>query len=167
MSKLQTPLGALTVYFDGIEQKGGWQKLPNLVRSTTTIYAEIDERYCYRFDFVNDGKQHFLKCVFEAVATDVQTEIESGENYEAWSFYSGYTKLTLGSESVEEWYHPFNKYETSYLPNGLQYEMNPNTKSQVFVFCAAWVPDNDPDDFDAGKRDCRTWFAADPHFLKE
>lgn len=156
--KLKIPVGNIVVYFDGIPQHTEWQKLQDY-----NEHNKVDSRLCFKFNYQKDNKTHSLKCVIEDCTLDSKPEFESGENLVALSIYLGDFGLTVGAEGEEiEECNLFYDYGLTVLPNGLQYDIRTNTKSQIFIFGLAWVFDYKK----TGEDDVRTWLAADPAAFK-
>lgn len=147
--KFQTQIGKFAVFFDGELLQNEWQKMPNIRR-----HLEVDGRYCFKFEFINDNCPHSLKCILEDYSDKLDCGFESGEDLETIAFKSGDFKLSLGLKGIGVEEKNRFDYGITYLPYGLQYDIFPNTKTQAFTFCIAWVFKNSEDE-------SRTWFAAD------
>ena len=158
MSKLQTPIGQLSIYFDGIKiDKKEWQKLSN----SNKHVPEVDGRYCFKYEYKKDSRKHSLKCVFESPVAKSEIEEECGENYVALTFSFGELKLAIGAREINyERLQNEPDYKITVLPDGLEYNIDSDTESQTFIFCVAWVIKN-------VEEESRVWFAADPCYLEE
>lgn len=147
---LHTPFGTIKLTFDG--QPVSYVKA---AVKNKELFPDVDGAFIIRYAYLRDGKQHVLQCVLDLPGAAGATE--SGERLEAISFYEKEDKLTIGCEG---WFgfHEIYKYDYdgSYLPNGLEIDILPQTKSRDFIFGVAWLNQN------TEKKDVQTWFAADP-----
>jgi len=159
MNELLTPIGKITVLFDGAPIPYSAIEVPK-----DRTCPDVIGRFRIDFPYESDCAEHSLFCIVN-LASPTQTKIgaESGERLEALAFYLDGVKLTLGAEGEEPLYDgerpisPYGyDYDISYLSNGLTYNIFPKTKSQTFTFGVSWmIPRIEGDD-------CQTWYGADP-----
>ena len=150
-----TPLGEIEIFFDG--NKIVYSVSP--VEVTKNCH-DLVGRCCIRINIIPDGKEHIISCCIAKYSSSEKAIIESGENLELKSFYSGNSKVSLGMEAdlgfINEQRITRYDYNAGYLENGVYYEILPETQTQEYVFGIAWL--NTCTD----ENDVQTWFGADP-----
>ena len=152
---LTTPFGNIQITMDGKPVAYTFVPVPN-----AQSFPDVDGVYLLKFDYLSDGSPHKLCCLLEDAS--VTGDIESGERFEAISFYCNAGKITIGCEG---WFgcpeeHGYD-YDGSYLPDGLEISITAQTVSKPFLFGVAWLTHC------TGENDVQTWFAADPSITKK
>lgn len=135
------------------------------------LWPDVKNRYQIVVQYVPDGKEHSLSCVFSPTCL-YQKGFESGERLECQAFYSTQRiKMSIGLECEAGYIEGVRvcdayDYDADYLDNGMAYIIIPETKTTKYVFGIAWIDDVGWDDSidDEHNRDAQTWFAADPTF---
>lgn len=149
---IETPFGNIDIFFDSKPANFIIQKSQT---SKDRLYPDIEYAYLISYKYISDNKEHLLTCSFNK--DNVNGETESGEHFEAISFYIGNGKITLGCTGdfgvpKEENFD----YDGEYSENGLEVYISPHTKSQTFTFGVSWLLNVTNDN------DVQTWFASDP-----
>jgi len=165
MEKLTTPFGDIDVLIDE-------KPIPYSVQKGSdndVLWPNIRHRYQIVIQFIPDGREHRLSCVFSPNCAYKRAP-ESGESLECQGFYGAQRiKMSIGveceagyldGERVSDKYD----YDADYLDNGMSYCILPDTKTERYAFGIAWIDDVGWDDQDDNNRDIQTWFAADPTF---
>lgn len=89
---LLTPLGAVKLIVNGEEIDFTAIKTDNL-----KLYCpNLNGRFLIQYDYKSEFNDQEIKCRIPSI--NVKREIESGERYEAISFYKNDIKLTIGVE---------------------------------------------------------------------
>ena len=155
MEKLITPFGEIKILIDGkatsyIAEEG---------RKLDVLCPHVLGRYQITVQFIPDGKEHTIACVFESNCLYEKTP-ESGERLECQSFYNNQRfKLSIGIECEAGEYD----YDADYLENGMAFLINADTKTEFYTFGIAWIDNVGWDDpIDDHGRDVETWYGADP-----
>lgn len=165
MEALHTPFGDIKILIDGQQvsyfaQEG--KKLDGLC-------PHILGRYQIDVQFIPDGKEHTIACVFESNCTYERTP-ESGEWLECQGFYNERRfKMSIGLECEAGYIGSVRvsdeyDYDAEYLINGMSFLIDKKTRTEHYVFGIAWIDNvgwDDPID-DNNDRDVETWFGADP-----
>ena len=164
MERLKTPFGEIQILIDGetvpySEQEG---------RKLDVLCPHVLGRYHITVQFIPDGKEHTIACVFIPDCSYEKTP-ESGERLECQSFYNdrgfkmsigleceaGYTGGVRASDKYD--------YDADYLDNGMSFLIDKNTRTERYVFGIAWIDNVSRDDpIDNNNRDIETWYGADP-----
>lgn len=148
---LVTPFGSIRLLVDKVDVL--FEVKP--VEKNDKVYPDVDGAYLVRVKYKQDGNRHSLRCILDN--TDVAGWGESGERLEMTSIYQGTGKLSIGTEA--DFCEP-KTFDYDYggrnLPNGLEIEINPQTKTQYFIFGIAWLNEC------SEEKDVQTWYAADP-----
>ena len=161
MAKIETPLGQIQVFFDGQPIKYIGIKLENDV----AVYPDVAGRFKIEIEYKSDLSNHSIYCKVDNLDREVHGSPESGERLEANAFYIADKKLTVAAEGDAYYidntrYSDYQyDYDVSYLDDGLQYDILPFTKSQIFVFGISWINSC------TIENDHQTWFAADPTLM--
>ena len=165
MEKIITPFGEIKIMIDGNSSPYSAQKGSKL----NGLCPRVLGRYQITVQFIPDGHEHKIACVFEPTCQYKSTP-ESGERLECQSFYNdSRIKMSIGLECEAGYIggeHSSGEYDydTEYLENGMAYFIKAYTKAEKYVFGIAWINDvgwNDPIN-NEDNRDIETWFGADP-----
>ena len=163
MEKLITPFGEIKILIDGIPVSYVAQKGRKL-----DVCPHLLGRYQITVDFVPDGAEHDIACIFEPVCS-YKTAGESGERLECQSLYNDSRfKLSIGIECetsiVDGVCRPDGyDYNAAYLNNGMSYHIETSTRTRQYVFGIAWIDEIGRDDpAEDYNRDVETWYGADP-----
>jgi hypothetical protein len=156
---LVTPLGQIKIYIDGMLVPYTEKPIAN-----DKTCRDLDGRYTIEITFIPDGEMHTISCCLYNYEKSDDDDIESGERLELKSFCQGSVKLSIGMEGdigylsngvrISEY-----DYDNSYLDNGVQFEILPDTKTSKYVFGIAWL--NKVND----KNEVQTWYGADPSIM--
>lgn len=164
---LLTPFGEIKILVDE-------KPIPYSVqegRKLEGLCPHVLGRYQIVIQFVPDGREHTISCVFDFDQSYEKTT-ESGERLECQSFYNDQrVKMSiglegetwsLGSRDLSDEYR--YDYDVDYLKNGMAYLIKATTKTKQYVFGLAWIDGVDWNDSidDCDNRDVETWFGADP-----
>lgn len=148
---LQTPLGEIIVSIDNKPVQYEFTAEP-LNKSC----PDLNGRYSITVKFEPDGRQHTVSCRIIDHVPDERDDIETGERLELKSFYKGNTKLSIGMENDDLGLESEYDYDTSYLDDGVQYEIRTFTRTLKYVFGIAWILNF------TDENENQTWFGADP-----
>ncbi len=151
---LKTKFGNIVIMLDG-------EIVPFSIFSIENkqLFPDVDGAFMLKYAYVCDGRAHTLRCFLDVC--NVTGCPESGERLEAIAFYEQGGKLTIGCEGWFGYPEEYNyDYNGTYLGNGLEIEISPDTKSKDFLFGVAWL------EHCTGENDVQTWFAADPTIVK-
>lgn len=169
MEKLNTPFGEIAVLLDGLPINYAAQKGSD----NGVLLPDIKGRYQIEVNYIPDGREHSLSCVFSPVCKYERTP-ESGERLECQSFYNlQRMKMSIGIECEADYidgvrYSNGYDYDAEYLDNGMAYIIMPGTKTERYVFGIAWIDDVGWDvPLSEWKRDVQTWNAADPTLMED
>ncbi|WP_427107670.1 hypothetical protein [Lysinibacillus xylanilyticus] len=149
---LLTPLGAIKVFINGEEVEFTAIKLDNL----KSYCPNANGRYLIHYDYKSEFNDQEITCRIPSI--NVKGEIESGERYEAISFYKNDIKLTIGVEGEFTNKPDYFDYNGDYLSDGIQYITFQETIARRFVFGVCWIQPY------TEENDTQTWFGADPSF---
>lgn len=165
MEKLLTPYGEIKILIDGkpvpyFAQEG---------RKLDVLCPRVLGRYQIAIQFIPDGKNHTIACVFEPDCVYERTP-ESGERLECQSFYNDRRfKMTIGLECEAGYIDGIRAsdeydYDADYLENGMSFLIDTNTKTERYVFGISWIDNVGWDDQidNNDDRDVETWYGADP-----
>ena len=166
--KLMTPFGEIKILIDGVSVP--YQADEG--RTTKEYCADLLGRYQITIQYVPDGKEHLIACVFEPTGP-FEHSPESGERLECQGFYNeDRFKMSIGLECEIDLFdgeHPSGDYDygADYLDNGMEYIIRPDTKTETYKFGIAWIDDvGFKESIDPEKdREVQTWFGADPTLL--
>lgn len=143
-----TPFGEIKLTLDGNAQMLRYISMPK----NGTLYPDVDGVFRVYFSYEPDGRPHELKIALTGF--EESGDIESGERYEALSFYGQGGKLTVGCEA--DFGENEYDYDGTYENDGIVLFLSEKTKRQVFCFGVCWL------NICTGKNDVQTWFGADP-----
>ncbi|WP_306479949.1 hypothetical protein [Mediterraneibacter sp.] len=149
--ELITPIGSIVLSLDDEPVYFSYSVLePN-----EKYFSNVDAAYRLSYDFVADGKPHTL--FFKFKEGSFETEPESGELFEAVSFYKEKFKLTLGCIASFVDYEDYNlDYDGTLCDAGIEIYIAETTKSQTFRFGVCWIENC------TKENDVQTWYGADP-----
>ena len=165
MESLITPFGEIKILLDGKQIPYSVQKGKNI----ESLCPHLLGRYQITVNFVPDGKEHIIACVFESDCSYERTP-EGGERLECQSFYNDRRfKMSIGLECEAGYIGGVRAsdeydYDADYLENGMSYIIETYTKTVRYVFGIAWIDDvgwDDPIDYE-NDRGVETHFGADP-----
>ena len=165
MEKLKTPFGEIEILIDGKATSYTAEE----GRKLDVLCPHVLGRYQITVQFIPDGKDHTIACVFESDCINQRTP-ESGERLECQSFYndSGF-KMSIGLECEAGYIdgvHATNgyDYDADYLENGMSFLIDANTRTEHYTFGIAWIDNVKWDDptGESSDRDVETWYGADP-----
>ena len=165
VERLITPFGEIKILIDRkpisyVAQEG---------RKLDDLCPRVLGRYQITVQFIPDGEEHTIACVFEPTCSYNKTP-ESGERLTCQSFYNdSRIKMSIGLE-CEAGYIGGDRasdeydYDADYLENGMTYLIEKYSKTDQYKFGIAWIDDVGWDDpiNDEDNRDVETWFGADP-----
>ncbi|MBR5948325.1 MAG: hypothetical protein IKZ82_06710 [Clostridia bacterium] len=165
MERLKTPFGEIQILIDG-------ETTPYFVqegRPLDVLCPHVLGRYQITVQFVPDGKEHSIACIFEPICSYERTP-ESGERLECQSFYNDRRfKMSIGLECEAGYIDGVRAseeydYDADYLEDGMVFLIDSNTKTEYYTFGIAWIGDVGRDDpiEDDNNRDIETWYGADP-----
>ena len=167
MNELLTPFGKIMILFDETPIDYVAVDLPR----DKDICPDVNGRFKIEFFYESDNTNHTLSCVIDRLFGNVQTEMESDENYTALELYLVDIKLTIGCTYDGGYIRDDNgelvrlqgyyDYDFSYSDNGVEYNILPITKSNMFVFGISWIKPC------TEENDIQTFDAADPFFMKK
>lgn len=165
MEKLSTPFGEIKILIDGksvpyFAQEG---------RKPDVLCPHVLGRYQIAVQFIPDGENHTIACVFESDCSYERTP-ESGERLECQSFYNDRRfKMSIGLECEAGYIGGIRvsdeyDYDADYLENGMSFLIDMNTRTERYVFGISWIDNVGLDDQidDNDDRDIETWYGADP-----
>lgn len=96
------------------------------------------------------------KLTVRLLNSNVESDIESGERLEALSFYVDSGKATIGASGAFGMESEYEyDYSGSYLKDGIELELYPETKEHTFTFAVAWLKNC------TEQTDTQTWLAVD------
>ena len=165
--KLMTPFGEIKILIDGASVPYQAEK----GRDTKEFYSDLLGRYQITIQYVPDGTEHRIACVFDPTCP-FENAPESGDRLECQGFYNeDRFKMSIGLECEIDLFdeeHPSGDYDygADYLDNGMEYIIRPDTKTETYKFGIAWIDDvgfKDPIDPEKD-REVQTWFGADPTY---
>ncbi len=148
---ITTPIGLVELLLDNEPVKFRYLSIePN-----KRLFPDVEASYRLIYDFVADGNSHILS--FKVKDCCLESNPESGELFEAVSFYKERYKLTLGCTASFGDYEDYNlDYDGSLCDDGVEIHIFEETKSQVFSFGVCWIKDC------TGENEVQTLFGADP-----
>ena len=161
---ITTPMGEIKVLIDDVET----QYVPLKGVPIENLCPDILGRYQIEIQFIPDGKEHTISCVFPQDKS-IKGHVESGEDLECQGFYNNNgIKLSIGTEGEASIYTDYD-YDIKYLENGMQYVILSETQTQKYTFGICWIDKIDIDDQseEMMSRDTQTWFGADPTLCVE
>lgn len=162
---LLTPFGEIKILIDK-------KPVPYSVREGRKLEGlcpHVLGRYQIVVQFVPDGKEHTIACVFNFDRPYERT-LESGERLECQSFYNeSRFKLSIGLE-CEAGYLDGKRvsdeydYDADYLENGMSFLIDTNTNTKRYTFGISWIDNVGWDDStdENNDREIETWYGADP-----
>lgn len=165
MEKLSTPFGEIKILIDGKSVPYSAQE----GRKPDVLCSHVLGRYQIAVQFIPDGENHTIACVFESDCPYERTP-ENGERLECQSFYNDRMfKMSIGLECEAGYIGGIRvsdeyDYDADYLENGMSFLIDMNTRTECYVFGISWIDNVGWDDQidDNDDRDVETWYGADP-----
>lgn len=148
---LSTPFGNIEIYFDNQIQKN-----IKIVKGekNNSLYPDVKSIYLLGYLYHTDKKAHRLKCILNTKQKGIA---ESGEHFDAVSFYIQNGKITIGCKS--DFGMPKEggfDYDDTCIDNGIEIFIHSFTKEQYFIFAVSWLI------VCTEKNEVQTYFASDP-----
>lgn len=150
---LVTPLGAIKLFVNDEEVEFTAIKMDLDSRT-----PDVNARYLIQYDYESKMENQELKFCLHSI--DVKGDIESGEGFEAISFYRNDIKLTIGIEGEFTDFPKYSEDSGNYLSNGIRYAPHHSTGDRKFNFGVCWIQPL------TEENDIQTWFGADPTLMK-
>ncbi len=150
--KIQTPLGTIEIYIDGVALNYSSVELAPDARWA------VDGRFCIRVPKPNDGQPHTVSCRLNALC-DFEINLSTGECLEIAEITHRAVQVNVGialNEGIEE---PCLDYSSELLGDGIAYVISPETQTKVFVFGVAWINDR------TAENENNVWFSCDPTMM--
>ena len=153
--KLHTPMGKICVDVDGEERYYTFRKVP-----TERSCRHLRGRYVVEEALPPDGKAHTVSCRIRFDEPFDRSEEEGRADLKLISFWKDGLKLSMGiaGDSCAENGQPCSRadYTARTLPDGMVYELRPDTRTTRFRFGIAWLNPQEPE------QEKESRFGADP-----
>ncbi len=169
--KINTPFGKISILIDGNDFKYTSKKLKLLEDA-----PHVKGRYLIEIDFTPDGKKHTISCVLNDMK-NYKSSQESGEDVQSIVFYNEENwALEIGVRG-EQWIYCLKDgiwqvdesfwhrdYDIEYLKKGISYTIMPDTVTDKYIFCFAWIDEVDYDNLSIDRCD-ELWKSSYVDFL--
>ena len=154
ISRLNTPLGDISVLFDGKEVTYQYFAIPKNPRN-----PDIKGYFAVYYSYETDHRKHKLRFIIKGFKG--RGEPKSGERLETVEFFRDDLKLSMGIEAefVFDQYTDYD-YNGECLSNGIEIDIREKTKSKVFKLGIAWIqPVTEANEW-------QTMYAVDPFIFE-
>ena len=140
---IQNPFGEIELLFDDRPLSFSPISLPFLV----DYKRMAGGRYAVLVEFKPDGKEHQIFCHVKNMPVGTHSDFDPTERVESVLFWNAdeTTRMNIAcygeiwEDGVKERSREYGfDYDISVLPDGIAYEIKPNTKAQTYLFGICW-----------------------------